>query len=199
MFSRCSAISALLAISSLLTAPHACLAQHGHGAGHGGVHMGATYGGPGYYGGYLGGRSFYGYSAYPYYGGAYGYGYGYSMPGYYSAGYMPYAYGLSPALNSGPLSFYYNPGVMANLAPQAPVSATAGIRITVPEEAARVWFDGTLTQQTGTERQFQTPTLSAPGTYRIRAAWMQDGREVTREQDITVRPGQQTAVTFFRE
>ena len=67
----------------------------------------------------------------------------------------------------------------------------------MPDPQARVWFDGTLTRQTGTDRIFQTAPLSSSGTYRIRASWMEGNREVTREEVVSVTPNQTTVVDFI--
>jgi len=153
----------------------------------------------GYYGGYGRGYGGYGWGGYGYrpYGYGYGWGgYGYGRPyGYYGG---PY-YSSAPSFSGGYVmesqpgfssqAFYSGPQIDAN---------KANVRVTVPNPEARVWFEDTPTQQRGTERVFVSPDLS-PGreyTYRIRAAWDEGGREVTREKSVTVTPGQMATVDF---
>jgi uncharacterized protein (TIGR03000 family) len=64
----------------------------------------------------------------------------------------------------------------------------ARIRLRVPADA-EVWFEGLKTTQTGTVRDYFSPTLT-PGnsyTYRIRVRWMDQGKPVERERDVHVR------------
>ncbi|HZZ82531.1 MAG TPA: TIGR03000 domain-containing protein, partial [Gemmataceae bacterium] len=105
------------------------------------------------------------------------YNYGYSSPGYYDYGQNSYTQSSS---------VYVQPMDYAN------------IRVIVPDANAQVWFDGTLTKQTGTDRLFSTPTLTngSTGTYRVRASWMQNGKETIQERAVTVSPGQTYIVDF---
>jgi uncharacterized protein (TIGR03000 family) len=128
---------------------------------------------------------------YGYYGRGYGYyGRGY---GYYAPYYGSYYYG-SPAT-----SYYYEPETTTYVQPAA-AADTAHIRVLVPDANARVWFDGALTQQSGTDRMFHTPSLTVGSTYnyRIRASWMQGNREMTQERTVSVTPGA-TAVADFTQ
>lgn len=77
----------------------------------------------------------------------------------------------------------------------------ASIRVSVPTPDTKVWFDGAETEQKGTEREFVSPPLAAGRsyTYTVKATWTKDGREITREKQIRVRPGQETAVAFGPE
>jgi len=141
--------------------------------------IGLGYGGYGY-GGYGYNRGYY-----PNYGSYYGRNY-YSTP-YYAPYYASEVYSY-PSYYSGPT---YAAPVYS-----APVSNTANIRILVPDPNARVWFDNTLTQQTGTERIFATPPLDGSASYRIRASWIQGGQEVIRDQTVAITPGAEAVVDF---
>jgi uncharacterized protein (TIGR03000 family) len=80
----------------------------------------------------------------------------------------------------------------------APSENQATVRVTVPVDNAKVWFEDTLTEQKGRTRTFVSPTLESGGTfvYKVKASWTQDGREVTRDKDVRVRPGQEATVSF---
>jgi uncharacterized protein (TIGR03000 family) len=93
-------------------------------------------------------------------------------------------------------SFYYEPA--PTIVQQAPAADVAHIRVILPDANARVWFDGNATRQTGADRMFHTPTLTAGSNnvYRIRASWMQGGREMTQERSASVTPGATAVVDF---
>ncbi len=212
MFAKYFLLPALAAIGGLFLSSETAMAQRGghggHSSGghasvsHAGVsHAGVSHaspgrGGYGYgRGGYANGRGGYGYGR-----GGYGYGGGFWgdfgwWPGYY--GYWP-GYDYDPAYYGPPAyTDYYGPDVTPYVNPvPTRVLAAADIRVMVPDPAARVWFDGALTHQTGTDRMFHSAPMTAAGTYHIKAAWMQDGQEVTQERDIAVSPGQAVMVDF---
>jgi uncharacterized protein (TIGR03000 family) len=177
----------------------------GGGGGHGGY--GGGYGGHGYggygYGGYGRGYGYGGYGYGGFYGGGLFYGdylYGGGYPGYYA----PYAYP-----NYTPSYYYSDPGAPyassrissypTNMAPAvtAPASSKATIHVVLPDPNATVIFSGHKTTSTGTERVYHTPDL-APGTYQyqLRATWMQDGQQMTRDQIVSAVPGKTTDVIF---
>jgi len=112
-----------------------------------------------------------------------GYRYGYPYRSYDSYYYTPPYY-------STPATDYVTPVTYAD--------DSAHIRVIVPDPAARVWFNGALTSQTGSDRLFNTPNLTTSGTYQIRAAWMQGPNEVNAERTVTVSPGQSVMVDFTR-
>jgi uncharacterized protein (TIGR03000 family) len=88
-------------------------------------------------------------------------------------------------------------GAVSQLAP-ANGSNPATIRLTLPDPNARVSFDDTRTQQTGTNRLFTSPTLE-PGkfyTYKVRATWTENGQETTRTKDVVIQAGRTTTVDF---
>jgi uncharacterized protein (TIGR03000 family) len=73
----------------------------------------------------------------------------------------------------------------------------ARIRVIVPDDA-QVFFDGTLTTQTGAQREFVSPPL-VPGsryTYSLRARWTADGRPVEQTRTVPVRAGAKVLVDF---
>jgi uncharacterized protein (TIGR03000 family) len=74
----------------------------------------------------------------------------------------------------------------------------ATIRLTLPDLNARVTFDDTQTQQTGTNRVFTSPSLE-PGksyTYKVRATWTENGQETTSTKDVLIQAGRTTTVDF---
>ena len=85
-------------------------------------------------------------------------------------------------------------GRAAEAAP--PDSAT--VDVGVPDDA-KVWFDGTPTEQTGPERRYQSPPLT-PGktySYEITARWRgPDGKDVVRKQSVSVRANESSNVEF---
>jgi len=212
MLKKMYAVPVVLSLGCLLL-----VADSAHAQRFGGIGIGRGYGGG--YGGYGYGNNSIGRYVAPFVGGNY-YGNGYGN-GYYGNGYLGNNYGYgrgyygSP-LNSGYSSGYYYPGTTyampaydSSYAPSYSQPAYSGtstqtqqtnaqIRVLVPDAQAKVWFDGNPTQQTGTERWFYTPSLQsgANNTYRIRASWMLQGREVTQERVINVNPGQGVTVEF---
>jgi uncharacterized protein (TIGR03000 family) len=167
-----------------------------------------------------------GYAPYNYYSpyGSYGLNPYYSYPGYSQWYNRPYGGGW---YSSSPSNYYmrsasYQPGYDSswlgagpsiNLArgayddqPAAGGSSSVGmspvwLRVRVPEANARVWVDGHLTQQTGTARDYVSPPVQAGKaySYTVKAAWMDNGQEVTRERTVSVSPGQETTVSFMDE
>ena len=74
---------------------------------------------------------------------------------------------------------------------------SARIIIRLPAANAQVWIDGQLTQQQGMSRRFDTPSLE-PGTYsyKIRAKWRQNGRDMDQTRTISFQPGRTVTVDF---
>jgi len=111
-------------------------------------------------------------------------------------GYGPYPYGRYYDNVQG-----YQPGYSVPEEPQLATDPLIGqIRVLVPDANAKVWFDGALTQQTGNDRSYHTGTLAPGGSYsyRIRAAWFENGQEVIQEQVVPVNPGRASVVDFTR-
>jgi uncharacterized protein (TIGR03000 family) len=111
-----------------------------------------------------------------------------------------YSYPGRPLFNKAP-SFFAVSAPM-DLQPVPPASALSTpapvvISVHVPAEA-ELWFDGNKTQQTGSDRTFQSPPLAAGKAfnYSLRARWMEDGKAVEQVQIVKVQAGQQAGVTF---
>jgi uncharacterized protein (TIGR03000 family) len=109
------------------------------------------------------------------------------------SGYSSYApsryqtYYYPPAAPAAYQSFYR--GSQAN--------GSVLIRMRVPENA-QVWFDDRPTTRQGTERDFVSPPLSAGRyfTYRVRVQWMEGGRPVSEERNVTVSAGDRVDLSF---
>jgi uncharacterized protein (TIGR03000 family) len=137
-----------------------------------------------------------------YYGNYYrGYGWPYLFSGY-SPYYSGYGYGYGyPYVNNYPYSSYYaDPyaayGTLAPSYSNAAVANSASVEVIVPNPNATVWFDGAPTTQMGTERWFQTATLTGNASYTIRATWNDGAHVVTRAKTVVVSPGQTSVVDF---
>ncbi len=178
------------------------------GYGYGGY--GRGFGGYGY-GGY--GRGGYGYGR-GYYGGYYPFGYGFG----YGRGYGGYGYGLgfnsygsssaygssgyvldSAGYFASGASAYYSPSTPAAVSPAPAVADTAVIlSVRVPADA-EIWFNGARTHLTGASREFVSPPLTPghDGTYELRARWEEDGRQVERTRQVTVRAGDRLNINFL--
>lgn len=157
-------------------------------------------GGRGYGGG---GRGYY---SRGYYGrgyGGYGYGYGLGLgiwPGYYG-GYNP-GYYSSPGYVVDSPNYYADPVVQApgNQVRQSFYPETtnqeATLTVLLPKADAQVWFDGAATQQQGMQRTFMSPALEQGRsfTYTIKGRWMENGRPVERERQVSVQSGQSVTV-----
>jgi uncharacterized protein (TIGR03000 family) len=175
----------------------------------------SPYGGYGYgrwgYPGYGYGRGWDGYGYYPSSGfsvsvGSPTYfsspGYGYSYPSYtVSSPVVQSGYSTTGGyvIDSGGRSVQPGYVVERGSAPAVqPSPNRALVRLTVPNADADVWFEGTETQQKGFQRVFATPELE-PGkryTYKVKARWMENGKEMTQEKDVTVEPGREVALAL---
>jgi len=166
----------------------------GYGGYRGGY--GGWYGGTGLYtspyrGGYYSPYAYnYGLYNQPYYGSYYTYSPTYPVP-YDSTSMMYTAPSDATVAQTQSYQSFYN-------APAANTNQVT-VHVTVPQAGARVWVDNRLTEQQGTDRLFVSPTLQ-PGqqySYSIRASWLENGREVSRQKTVTFSPGQQVAVNFL--
>jgi uncharacterized protein (TIGR03000 family) len=202
---RIMCLAALAAVFVLAAADTAQAQRRGGwGGGYRGWDGGYRYGGwDGYSGGFNRGYGF-GYG-YPYSGGYYGgyypyrnYGYSYGYPTtdfYYvnpPADYGTFdssSYAQMPSQSGDVQSFYYAPERRDDI---------ATVRVRLPRSDAKVFFEGQPTQQQGTDRLFQSPPLEKGKSYKydVKATWMENGREVTREKKVDVRPGQMAMVNF---
>jgi uncharacterized protein (TIGR03000 family) len=81
---------------------------------------------------------------------------------------------------------------------QAADKKTTTITVRVPSAEARVWVDDRETTSRGMSRTFQTPALGTgrQHSYQIKASWLENGREVTREKAVTFKAGEPVAVEF---
>ena len=128
---------------------------------------------------------------------AYRSAYSYPPYRYYYPTYVNRSVWIAPTYYVPTYSYYYTPPTY----PYPPVTATtaaADVRVIVPDPQAIVFFDGRATTSTGTDRLYHTSALAYGGTYtyRIRATWIQAGRQVTQERIATVTAGQMTVVDF---
>jgi uncharacterized protein (TIGR03000 family) len=159
-------------------------------------------------------------SYYPWFWGGLGWGLGYGWPGWdygygYYPGYYDYGYNSYPDYSYGyaPDYYPYNPNYAALStyqagatqysqpsypAPRASGAAPVTVRILLPTTDAQVWFNGTQTTETGTDRLFTSPPITPDKnyTYEIKARWTQDGTEVVRTRTLPVHPGQRLMVNF---
>ncbi len=81
------------------------------------------------------------------------------------------------------------------LVSQQPAQAPAILRVTVPE-GAKLEIDGMKTTQTSSVRLFESPPLASGKkySYTVKAIWTENGKEVTREQTVSVQAGRESAV-----
>lgn len=150
----------------------------GYGNNHGWYGPGYGYGwyGPGY-----GGRGIYGGGGY--YGGRGGY---WGNDGYWYDDSTPYTDDSSYS--------YYPPDQQATEQNQR-----AYVTVRVPDGNAQVWIQDKLTRQTGMVRTFQTrPLDSGTYTYKMRAMWQQNGRDMEQTRTVRLQPGQSVTVDFNR-
>jgi uncharacterized protein (TIGR03000 family) len=72
------------------------------------------------------------------------------------------------------------------------------LRLKVPAGVADVWFENQKTEQTGAQRDFDSPSLT-PGktyTYDVRVRWSDNGREKTDTRKLYVRAGERLLIDF---
>lgn len=174
--------------------------EHCRGGCYGGCYGCSGYGGC--YGGYRGGYCSGYYGGYGCYGGCSGYYGGYSGyygggccgcygGGYYGSGYGGGYYGYGGGYYGGAIV----PAPVASGPAQSSTPAT--IVVNLPADA-RLIVEGMVTQSTGTRRTFVSPALP-PGqsyVYTIRAEIAANGRTSTQTQEVIVRGGETSNVTF---
>jgi uncharacterized protein (TIGR03000 family) len=129
-----------------------------------------------------------------YYGGSSRSSVGSYPPSYDTGGsYSPYDYptygNLMPAGagDYGPVSRGANYGTPATV---ASTNRPVRVNLSVPADA-KIWFGGSPTNQTGTDRHFESPPLAAGQeyAYQIRVQWTQDGQDVSRTRRVIVHAG----------
>jgi uncharacterized protein (TIGR03000 family) len=113
-----------------------------------------------------------------------------NWPSYYPTTPLPWHAG-APVVIINVYPAYYPPPIAAN--------GHAYVRVHVPP-GSQVSFDGSPTQQTGTDRLFETPPLDPAEdyTYRVSARWRADGQEHTSQRTVHIRAGQTVDVDFAR-
>jgi uncharacterized protein (TIGR03000 family) len=135
-----------------------------------------------------------------------GYGSGYYGPGFYNDGWNSGRYSNS---NDGFNRSFYPPNSDDDQFNQQPRrqgdldrgdrQGQAFVTVRVPSPDAQVWFDDHRTQQGGVQRVFETPPLQAGNySYKIRAKWRQDGRDMEQIRTVRVQPGRRVTVDFAR-
>jgi uncharacterized protein (TIGR03000 family) len=131
-------------------------------------------------GGYGGG---YGRGGYGGYGGMIGYG-GLGVP----------LYGAPPPIDPPPVMMVPPPPPTPPLIGPGP-SGPGSIVFTVPDNAL-VWINDLLLDQTGTDRDYGTPALSAGSSrsYLVKVKWTEKGQEKTFTKRVWVRAGGRTSV-----
>jgi len=79
--------------------------------------------------------------------------------------------------------------------------AQSYVHIVLADSNAKVWFDNAATKASGADRVFETPALQRGSTYHyhVKATWTVNGRQMTRERDIDVIPGETTTIDFSHE
>jgi uncharacterized protein (TIGR03000 family) len=108
--------------------------------------------------------------------------------GYYgSAGPASYYRGSTTGgyYGSSGTEAYYGTSIAESLS-KRPVR----VNLRVPSDA-KIWFDGSQTNQTGTTRSFESPPLAVGPeyTYQIRIQWKRDGKDVNQTRQINVHAG----------
>jgi uncharacterized protein (TIGR03000 family) len=126
-------------------------------------------------------------------------------PGYASYGgdYGAYASDYPYAMNDSSYATNYQNAPQTGYAEESEmpemVQNIAHVRVLIPADA-KLWFNGTETQQTGTERIFATPELT-PGRsykYEIRAQWQVEGKETTQTREVTFHAGDGVTVNMMK-
>jgi uncharacterized protein (TIGR03000 family) len=113
---------------------------------------------------------------------------GYAYPG------RPFFHKTPPYFAApAPVAFESVPGEAGMSTGPAP----AVVCVHVPSDA-QVWFDGTPTQLTGSDRTFQSPALPAGEAfhYAVRARWTEGGKSFEQFQMVTVQAGRQAQIRF---
>jgi len=79
-------------------------------------------------------------------------------------------------------------------------TGTATIEVRVPSAQAQVSFDGHETAARGTQRRYESPALQVGQTYHynVTATWMENGRRVTRDLQVSINAGRLAVADFTR-
>jgi uncharacterized protein (TIGR03000 family) len=143
---------------------------------------------------------------YSYFG--YPYLYNYAYPYYYSYYTNPGYYGSYPTYyDSYPADYFGNDDYYAGDArlPQQyvvsrPVMDIARLEVRLPDPQATIWVEGKEIASSGAVRQFKSPQLDPAHeyTYTVKAEWHADGKIISDERSINVRPNDQFVVDFTK-
>ena len=73
---------------------------------------------------------------------------------------------------------------------ESPRKRPIRVNLRVPSDA-KIWFEGSHTNQTGTMRSFESPPVAVGPeyAYQIRIQWKQDGKDMTQTRQIKVHGG----------
>jgi uncharacterized protein (TIGR03000 family) len=105
-----------------------------------------------------------------------------------------YYYAAYPSSLGTHSSFYYSPsggkGYYNSATAESLKKRTAVISLRVPSDA-KIWFDQSQTNQSGTMRSFESPALDVGSeyVYQIRIEWKRDGKDVTETRKVTLHAG----------
>ena len=108
--------------------------------------------------------------------------------GYYSS-VSPESYYFSPTIGA-----YYGStsaeGYYGTSTAESPRKRPVRVNLRVPSDA-KIWFDGSQTNLTGTTRSFMSPPVDVGPeyVYHIQIQWKQDGKDVTQTRQINVHAG----------
>jgi len=202
-------VTALLAFAMLAESAQAQWRRGGGGWGGDGwrggnsVYVGTPYFsvgyGRGYYGGYGGyyggyGPGSYGYSYYPR-------SYGYSYSPSYAYSYYPgsdYSYYPNTYSYSSSPMYMYSGDSGITQASYTPDPSKIRLHINVTDPNANVWIENVQMSLQGLQRTFVSPpvTTGRTYTYTVRASWMENGKEMSKEKTIDVQPGQEYTISF---
>jgi uncharacterized protein (TIGR03000 family) len=180
-----------------------------HGGSGGNWHGGNYYHNGYYHNGYY----HYGYGYYPF-GIAIGLGFGWPYYGGYG-GYGGVAYGDGVYVSSytpdyGYGAVNYGQTVALDSAQNVPPSQNASMSaypltpdkvrmlVVLPSPDVRLTINGQSTEQQGTDRLFDSPSMQ-PGkayVYKLQATWTKDGHEITRTKNIDVETGKVYTIVF---
>jgi uncharacterized protein (TIGR03000 family) len=108
--------------------------------------------------------------------------------GYYSSASLENYYGS--LTTPGYYGATSREGYYGSLTANAPMERPILVNLRLPSDA-KVWFNGSPTNQTGTMRSFKSPPVAAGQNYvyDIRIQWKQDGKNRTQTRRINVEAG----------
>jgi uncharacterized protein (TIGR03000 family) len=115
--------------------------------------------------------------------------------GYYGAGSSAHYYRGS--LTEGYYGSTGSEDYYRTAAAESPRKRPVRVNLRVPSDA-KIWFDGSQTNQTGTMRSFESaPVAAGPEyAYQIRSQWKENGKDVTQTRQIKVHAGDVVNLTL---